>query len=84
MSSFNDFISIVNSLPSGSEVIVNFDWCTINGLTVTANMMKGWGQSFANGVRKGMYGCVKNTSTSPSQGTASHLKVTNLCTYVKI
>lgn len=84
MSNFNDLINVVNTLPTGTQVKIQYDWCTAHGLNVTPNMMKSWGQLFSNGVKKGLYGCTKDKTISPAQGTASHKKINNLCHYIKI
>jgi GH25 family lysozyme M1 (1,4-beta-N-acetylmuramidase) len=83
MNNFNDFLAVVNGLPSGTNVVVTYEWCTSKGLIVNPNMMKDWGKKFSAGVKAGQYGCVRNTNTSPSQGSASHKKTNNLCVYTK-
>lgn len=47
MSTFNNFLSVVNGLPSGTAFMVTYHWCVSQGLTLTPSIAKIWGKSFA-------------------------------------
>ena len=80
MSTFQDFLNTVNGLASGSIITITKDWCTNHGLTVTANMMKGWGIQFSKVYASN--NCDRYT-VSPTQGTAKDKSITNLRHYIK-
>ncbi len=80
MSTFQDFLDIINGLASGSIITIKKDWCTNHGLTVTANMMKGWGIQFSKVYSS--YNCDRYT-VSPTQGTAKDKSIANLRHYIK-
>jgi hypothetical protein len=80
MSSYHDFLSVISSLSSGTDIEVTEKWCTKHGLRVSANMMRGWGQKFSKD--HSLYGCSRKT-VSPTQGTAKDKSTNNLRHYIK-
>ena len=48
MSTYQDFLNVVDALPSQTVFAVTYDWCTSQGLTLQPNTAKSWGKSFAN------------------------------------
>ncbi len=81
MSTFQDLLNIIQSLPANTFFSITYAWCTSNKLNVTPNMMKSWGLKFARCYRQN--NCDKYT-VSPTQGTASHKTSNNLCHYIKL
>lgn len=47
MSTYDDFITVVNGLPSDTQFAVTCKWCTKQGLLLTPNMARSWGKQFA-------------------------------------
>lgn len=47
MSSYNDFLQVVDSLLKGTSFAVTYDWCKNQGLNLTPNMAKSWGKRFS-------------------------------------
>ena len=65
MSTFNDFLAVVNGLPSGTVFSVTCDWCVAQGLQLTPGMAISWGRSFAQ--------CYSSYNTTcVSTGTDNH------------
>lgn len=46
VSSYNDFLNVVDSLLSGTVFDITYDWCTAQGLKLTPNTAKSWGRKF--------------------------------------
>ena len=47
MSSYNDFLLVVDSLPKSTSFAVTYDWCSSKGLILTPDLAKSWGRQFA-------------------------------------
>jgi len=48
MSTYQDFLNVVDALSADTVFAVTYDWCTSQGLTLQPNTAKSWGKSFAN------------------------------------
>ena len=58
MSTYQDFLNVVNGLPSGTVFEITVEWCTANGLSVNANLVKSFGHDFAADYAR--HGCSLN------------------------
>lgn len=47
MSSYNDFLQVVDFLPKATSFAVTYDWCSSKGLILTPDLAKSWGRRFA-------------------------------------
>ncbi len=80
MSTYKDFLSVIDGLTSGTTITITQEWCTNYGLIVDANMMKSWGIKFSKDFS--LHGCSHHI-VSPTQGTAGNKSVNNLKHYIK-
>ena len=47
MSTYKDFLNVVDVLPSQTVFAVTYDWCVSQGLILQPNTAKSWGKLFA-------------------------------------
>lgn len=80
VSTYQDFITVIDGLPSGTKITVSKEWCENHGLMVDEAMVKSWGRNFARDYIN--HNC-KREKVSPTQGTASHKSSNNLSHYIK-